>query len=530
MNVFHDNVQDISEEVLYWDDVLGSNWYTGLYALQTSPDRIWSCINCCLLHREKQRTQRGWGVIPQVSWVQFYNVVHRCLKPTKMRPLHNLILSPFVSCRSEIRQKRKALMAMKLESASSLGLIMEQCLSFETEGVHGEYAVNDHLRDTICRSVTMLESLLKRMPQISGSTHLEAGYLNIIDHDIARLPSDLGISEQNPGLVIKQLSRILGALLPSHMEKSRKAIKAHGRPSYLVRCWLPLLVALLSGSTFLKILTSRWHEILRWITDIGSTTFEFWSNWVVEPLRKLIGTIRHDERSEIALMSKNSLEADRASLERMVLDFVLDRGELGHEQLAAQQIQSITAKIREGDLTPVLRAYENDLRKPFVGTIRGDLIRALLIQIQKTKVDVEIAIGGIDSLLKSQELVFGFVGLTPGIMVTYAFLRWLLGLFGNRKGLQIGRRQHEMRHALRNVDRTLTLSTPTDSGTLTFKDYGLLLCDAEALLRTAVTVLKGVDLREFHEDINDLLDIRNGVSRQLQVVNRISWTYSRWIR
>jgi nuclear-control-of-ATPase protein 2 len=40
--------------------------------------------------------------------------------------------------------------------------------------------------------------------------------------------------------------------------------------------------------------------------------------------------------------------------------------------------------------------------------VRGDLVRALLIQIQKTKVDVEIAIGGIDALLKSQELVFGF--------------------------------------------------------------------------------------------------------------------------
>ena len=67
-----------------------------------------------------------------------------------------------------------------------------------------------------------------------------------------------------------------------------------------------------------------------------------------------------------------------------------------------------TARIREGDLTPVLRAYEKDLRKPFIGTVRGDLVRALLIQIQKTKVDVEIAIGGIDSLLKSQELVFGY--------------------------------------------------------------------------------------------------------------------------
>jgi hypothetical protein len=34
----------------------------------------------------------------------------------------------------------------------------------------------------------------------------------------------------------------------------------------------------------------------------------------------------------------------------------------------------------QGDLTPVLKAYERDLRSPFVGTVRGDLVRALLIQ------------------------------------------------------------------------------------------------------------------------------------------------------
>jgi nuclear-control-of-ATPase protein 2 len=140
------------------------------------------------------------------------------------------------------------------------------------------------------------------------------------------------------------------------------------------------------------------------MSNFGATTIDFWRNWVIDPMWKLVRTIRHDEKSEIALMSKNSLEADRASLERMVVDFVLDRGEQGRPSAA----DLITDKVREGDLTPVLRAYEKDLRSPFIGTVRGDLVRALLIQIQKTKVDVEIAMSGIDALLKSQELVFGY--------------------------------------------------------------------------------------------------------------------------
>jgi nuclear-control-of-ATPase protein 2 len=89
---------------------------------------------------------------------------------------------------------------------------------------------------------------------------------------------------------------------------------------------------------------------------------------------------------------------------------------VGNASITDSQILEIRSKVKEGDVTPVLKAYEKDLRRPIVGAIRGDLVRSLLIQVQKTKVDLEVAISGIDALLKSQELVFGFVGLTPGIL------------------------------------------------------------------------------------------------------------------
>ncbi|CRK28288.1 hypothetical protein BN1708_018345, partial [Verticillium longisporum] len=104
----------------------------------------------------------------------------------------------------------------------------------------------------------------------------------------------------------------------------------------------------------------------------------------------------------------------------MVVDFATDNPHFASASGAASgsisaltetDIAAIRAKVNEGDVTPVLRAYEQDLRSPLKGAVRGDLIRSLLIQVQKTKVDLEVAISGIDALLKSQELVFGFVGL-----------------------------------------------------------------------------------------------------------------------
>jgi len=268
-----------------------------------------------------------------------------------------------------------------------------------------------------------------------------------------------------------------------------------------------------------------------WIQDLGTTTQDFWYNWVVEPLKRVIATIRHDEDSEVALMSKGSLEGDRASLERMVVEFAKDNPPNG-TALSNAEVAEIRVKVKEGDLTPVLKAYERDLRKPFAGAIRGDLIRALLIQTQKTKVDIEVAVSGIDALLKSQELVFGFVGLTPGVLVCFSVARWLSGCIGARRGRKMSRKNGQAIRSLRNIDRILSLSTTNSSagGVLSYKEHGLLLSEAHVLRQTLLQVLPVQVSAEFLEDLNELTDLRAGVERQVRVVNRIRWAYAKWLQ
>lgn len=41
----------------------------------------------------------------------------------------------------------------------------------------------------------------------------------------------------------------------------------------------------------------------------------------------------------------------------------------------------------------------------------GDLLQTILIQVQKTKVDVDLAMSALDKLLKSNELNFAFLGM-----------------------------------------------------------------------------------------------------------------------
>ncbi|XHF99060.1 hypothetical protein AWENTII_002575 [Aspergillus wentii] len=412
-NNFLERTLVLNDELIYWDEILNSPLYSGLYTLQTSPFRLWQVVRDAYSDSwEPETHSRGSTPIP-ARWTQFIEFIRRCIHTPKKHSLQTGMWSPFAMHRSEIQRKRKSLSTMKSTHASSIGLLMEACLSFDLGDDISAWdrckSSNEKWCDMISRTVILVETILRNAVGESDSPGFEESISAAIDRDIAFVESQVdGESPfQKPAIFLDRLVHILQELIPTNTKLSKTIISTHGRPTRLVRYWLPLSMVIMSASTSLRILTNRRAELIQWVFSIGSTAVDFWNNWVFEPIQKLIGTIRHDEESEIAIMSKNSLEADRASLERMVSDFITDHQETNQEGPSVTDIHAITNKVKEGDLTPVLKAYERDLRTPFLGTVRGDLVRALLIQVQKTKVDVEIAISGIDALLKSQQLVFG---------------------------------------------------------------------------------------------------------------------------
>ena len=541
LNTFLAQTIPLGDEIWYWDDVLGSYANTGLYTIQTAPGRFWrSAKEIYADAKQKYTSSHGGSGIRESSqsatqslsqsWRDFYALVQDSIQDRSLMQARTRILSPFALCRTEARKKQNGLRRLREMSATAIGLLIDEGLTFQhydeedknhSKGNESPDLGQEEWRITVARSVSLLESVL---------TNVNADHSVIADFEESVFSTvEAESNGLTPSALTDKLIHILDQHLPEQENTSSQTVSNFGRPSRLVRYWIPGTILLLSGSTLLRIFANRKAEIRQWIEEFGQTVIDFWSNWVIEPTKKLIGTIRHDEESEVAIMSKDSLKADRASLERMVVDFAVDHPENGTAYTEGQVVD-IRAKVKQGDLTPVLRAYERDLAKPFMGTVRGDLIRALLIQVQKTKVDVEVAIGGIDALLKSQELLFGFVGIAPGVLISFAVFRWLGGLFGSRKGLSRTRKQGDTIRLLRNIDRTLNNSSPTNDGMLSYKDHGLLLCEVHLLRERAATVLPGNVHREFVEDINDLIDIRNGVKKQIKVLGRIQWAYSKWLK
>lgn len=422
-----DQTIPLNSDIWYWDEVLGSYINTSLYYVQTSPWRLLNWSNevyqeAWRRFRATVRNDRSEEVdnMPvSARWRQFYGLIKDTVRDRSLADIQSRVISPLNLCREEARSHRRQLRRCREMNACGLGVLMNEGLQFDVDD-DGSIVSKGRSEDEreewktiVLKSVVLMETTIRQVTAVGiGLNEFEDSVFASVENDPELSPrnSDDGQTSSSVVMLANRLQSILQVHVPGQARKSEKLTAACGRPSRVVRYWLPATALILSSSTLLRIFINRKAEIIAWVRDLGTTTIDFWYNWVVEPVKRIIGTVRHDKDSEIAIMSKESLEGDRASLERMVVDFAKDvPNTAGDVPLGDAELANVRVKVREGDLTPVLRAYENDLRNPFIGTVRGNLIRALLIQIQKTKVDVEVAMSGIDALLKSQELVFGFV-------------------------------------------------------------------------------------------------------------------------
>lgn len=545
LNTLLDQIIPLGDDIWYWDEVLSSYSYSSLYTVQTSPLRFWAWSqDVYSASKARMRSissmQRAPGEIVGSTtndisrqWSQFYGIVRETIRERSFANIQRKVLSPVALCRSEARRKQAQLKKLREITASGLGVLMDEGLQFGIDDMGAGIQDHHDLKGVVERSIALIDMVLNEVSSLDVSIgdFEDKVFAGVEEDPELSVHVDDNTTGNRPAMLARRLLQTIDKTLPEHVSTMRSLAMENGRPSSFIRYWLPGVVGLLSSTTVLRILVNRKAEIIEWITDFGVTVRDFWFNWVVEPTRKVVQTIRHDETSEIAIMSRDSLKADRESLERMVVDFAMDKPQFATEtsSLSETQIAEIRSKVAEGDVTPVLRAFEKDLRSPFMGAVRGDLVRSLLIQVQKTKVDLEVAMTGIDSLLKSQELVFGFVGLTPGVLVSIAAWRYMRTILGGRSGQRQNHTAGRAVRVLRNVDRILSEAHPTESNVLSYKDHGLLLCEVHVLRQLAMKLLPREVEREFLEDLDDLANIK-GIQIQARALKRIRWAYARWLR
>lgn len=303
-------------------------------------------------------------------------------------------------------------------------------------------------------------------------------------------------------------------------------------PSYLNRNWPWLLLLLGFGPrAWIRAYLNR-MEILDWCrVNMYETVVGFFKNWVIKPMSDMLSVIRHDDSaSELSITTKESLQSDLDSLERMVVEYAVDYGNNhGSAELATIK-KEIHEAVKEGDLTILMSKYEQDIRSPLRATIRGSLPRALLIQLQKTKVDGAVAISGIDKLLKSQQLVFGMVSISPSLIILYQLWNIIRrNLTG--KPIQVNGKDVNLvcLKSLNNIEKYLNAYNEVSHERQTYIE-GYLLIEIINLKRQSVEILPKNVQEMWKKDLNDVNDREWSVDGRLRVMSRIWSVYGHYFR
>ncbi|BGP05872.1 Nuclear control of ATPase protein 2 [Rhodotorula toruloides] len=339
-----------------------------------------------------------------------------------------------------------------------------------------------------------------------------------------------------PADLAHSLSYLLNQTLPAHSRAFGQTSLLLSPPGFWTRSWpyllsIPLLSSLVARAVYNHRLTLHQYAL-----DAASTIKGFLFDWVLEPVRKILDTLRGGSADEVALMGRESLRSDLESLERMVVDFARD--EWG---LSGRETDELARKVRVGDLTEVLKVWEEDIKSPIKSTLRGSLIRTLLIQVQKVKVDVALATSGIEKMLKSQQLTFAFVGVAPSMLVLALVGRWLRGLVRRDRGSGKKRREEKKRCWLvvRQLDILLSSrsssSSASDSTSAAQTQGHLLLSLSRLRSHTSTPSFPSHDtqlLASFLADIRALEErgARAGEGERRELVGRVrEWARAlRW--
>ncbi|KAJ9699022.1 hypothetical protein PVL29_007875 [Vitis rotundifolia] len=151
------------------------------------------------------------------------------------------------------------------------------------------------------------------------------------------------------------------------------------------------------------------NDIENWVREARDSTITFWNDHVEQPILsirdELFETFRKRHRS---VMELEDVQLTSNSLHRMLLTFSEQtQGQKFPENASDQQMLEI-----------VMARYEKELMHPIQNLLKGELAHALLIQIQKLKLDIETAMLELNQILRANEINFAILAALPAFFVS----------------------------------------------------------------------------------------------------------------
>ncbi|KAJ2863713.1 Nuclear control of ATPase protein 2 [Coemansia aciculifera] len=284
-----------------------------------------------------------------------------------------------------------------------------------------------------------------------------------------------GATEQPPLSISKmvQSAEQLATLVQGISTRFNESIHMYCRPSLLARCWMPALVCVVGARSLALYVAGHRKDIEGWTIDAAAIVSNYVSQYIIAPLRSAYETIRYGTHT-YSVMTEDSLRSDLRSLEDMVVGFT--------ERFGSFDPALVRQRVESGDLSDVMRVYAREVQQPFRNAVFGDLVQAMLIQVQKVKVDVGQTMAALDKLLKSNELNFLLLSTVPATLSVYVAARWLFRRVAWWLGGSSRYTATSIQSTMRDIDRLLNIDEgecPTgdkDRNQLLASTQGRLVC------------------------------------------------------
>ncbi|KAF9981966.1 Nuclear control of ATPase protein 2 [Mortierella antarctica] len=474
----------LSNEIEYWQSLRDSPTWRLLYIVQTSPHRIFSLTRSVvvstrnhldsLIETAEDQEKRRTRLLQMIQYFPEFLKKHLISQPVSFP----------VAIHYEISSHRKQLQRIKEYQAECLGLLAEQGLNLNADhledstlgspsssssgslsfgGENTQRRTEKFVLDQISKTVCLMERVLDKA---SKDTHhlTDPQQQKVPSRNAARSLTMLGnlhgVSSLSSNETLEHLKDLIQIQIPRYVEETEKQAEKFHRPSWLTRIWIPALMGYFALKYGLRYVSEHRADLDEFLEEAWDTAKRFVTDWVWEPSMRVMAIIRHtDDQGSLQMLGNESLKSDIASLERMVLDFGKEHYRMGHEDLTA-----LSQAVHNGDISVVMRAYEQELKTPLKGAVAGHLVQTLLIQVQKTKVDVEVAMAALDKLLKANELNFAFLAVGPSLLLLWAVSAQAKSSWQKIAGRNLGVVSLQMKNSLRQVEKLLNLASSECDG------------------------------------------------------------------
>ncbi|XP_060963371.1 protein DGS1, mitochondrial-like [Cannabis sativa] len=195
-------------------------------------------------------------------------------------------------------------------------------------------------------------------------------------------------------------------------------VQKHKKPRKVTRYWIHYAC----GAVGLSV-CSMWllkhsslmgsSDINNWIREAKDSTVSFFNDHVEQPLLsirdELFETFRKRHKG---MMDLEEVHLTSSSLHRMLLAF--------SEQIKGNKLPENASD--QEMLEIVMARYETELMHPIQNLLNGELARALLIQVQKLKLDIETAMLELNQILRANEINFAILAALPAFFLSLLLL------------------------------------------------------------------------------------------------------------